>query len=994
MNGIVTLVLLRSLGMSAVVLALWLLAPILTRFAPARWRYALWICVAAGFLLPPLPSESFFAVKITPPNDSVSTPPPPLPAGAPRKAALEGANRQTTSGSMGNEAPADSAATSVALRSLPRSASPTPPGGKEADGIIGANGSWKTDRYFTLLPYFAPFWLLGLAVVLTLQFIRYQRFLRTVNRWGKPATNPALLALLDKIKAEMAISAPVRPLDLGGAITSPMFFGLVRPTLLLPGKLVSPEGYAAAEKSEKPETSEELALILKHELIHFTRRDLWVRLFVLIASAIHWFNPLLRLVARQIETQGETSCDERVVSGESAVGRRVYAEAILGVVLTQVRGATVLTTSFYGGKQGMKQRIETIFDTRTKPFGSLLFTLGAALVLCGVMALGIAEAELPNDAPTTTNEEPADAVATSVALRTLPRSASSPTPSGEKGAAGSGGAEEKNPLYFGKITDSDGAPLSGVTLTLEAEPLGAGSESLPPQKIMTLASDSDGGWSIPALPDPYAQNRKEFRLRLLVEKDRFVRQDIPLSVDRRKPLNLSLDAGRALAGRVIDPDGQPVPNVRVSIHTSRYQQDDPQFNLDFDHSAWQQLTTDADGRFQSSVYAQGGLSVVLTPENFALAGKSINEYTENTGEIVFTLTEGFRPSVTILDKNGRPVPEMPVRLDRHFEQHIGSMAGSRFAVTDQKGVAVFGPITPGACYLRFEPGRSEGQEPAHPGFRPEIGAFPTTIHGDFSENQPVTIQAVEGVTLTFHAEEPIDLGQKNRFYTLCLVSHEPGQGQGTGLANGQASWSKDNRQVEWIDPQTFRITGVPSDATRLTLHFSPEKENLKYQIRLPGESEFCYSLGEYPSFEIPVEGLNDMTIEMKPQTTVSVKVRVLDAENKPVERFAVTGFYTSQRKKYENDGWNCFEPKTDAQRLDAQSVKNLADAFLFAELGSSYTMMDTNFDAKNFDGALYTQTGLTEGEEITLFAVTEDLRQGSVRIVPGVSDQVTIKLDE
>ena len=67
MNEIFTLILLRSLGMSAVVLALWLLSPILTRFAPARWRYALWICVAAGFLLPPLPTESFLAVSLTRP---------------------------------------------------------------------------------------------------------------------------------------------------------------------------------------------------------------------------------------------------------------------------------------------------------------------------------------------------------------------------------------------------------------------------------------------------------------------------------------------------------------------------------------------------------------------------------------------------------------------------------------------------------------------------------------------------------------------------------------------------------------------------------------------------------------------------------------------------------------------------------------------------------------------------------------------------------------
>ena len=170
-------------------------------------------------------------------------------------------------------------------------------------------------------------------------------------------------------------------------------------------------------------------------------------------------------------------------------------------------------------------------------------------------------------------------------------------------------------------------------------------------------------------------------------------------------------------------------------------------------------------------------------------------------------------------------------------------------------------------------------------FRPEIGVFPDFIYGDFPEDKPVTVQAVEGVTLTFHAEKPIDLGSKNVHYLVCWVDREKPKGEqyqivdgaplfcwadrekvkATGLLNQRGGdSSRVNSDVEWIDPQTFRIAGLPVDATMLNLTFHPEKKNLKYQIRLPGETEFRAPQEGYPDFRIPVDGLKDGTIEMKP----------------------------------------------------------------------------------------------------------------------------------
>ena len=52
-----------------------------------------------------------------------------------------------------------------------------------------------------------------------------------------------------------------------------------------------------------------LALILAHELAHLRRRDHLVGVFELIVSTVYWWNPLVRLLRRQIHDSEELSCD-------------------------------------------------------------------------------------------------------------------------------------------------------------------------------------------------------------------------------------------------------------------------------------------------------------------------------------------------------------------------------------------------------------------------------------------------------------------------------------------------------------------------------------------------------------------------------------------------------------------------------------------------------------------------------------------------------------
>lgn len=93
----------------------------------------------------------------------------------------------------------------------------------------------------------------------------------------------------------------------------PLSMGLFRPVVLLPADL---EG-------------EETELVLRHELAHIRRRDLWYKALLNLVNAVHWFNPLVWGMVRRAGRDLELCCDNDVVSGQDAAFRHRYGGVLL-----------------------------------------------------------------------------------------------------------------------------------------------------------------------------------------------------------------------------------------------------------------------------------------------------------------------------------------------------------------------------------------------------------------------------------------------------------------------------------------------------------------------------------------------------------------------------------------------------------------------------------------------------------------------------------------
>lgn len=219
-------------------------------------------------------------------------------------------------------------------------------------------------------------WAVGAALFIIKTISAQYMFVQSVKRFSHQAETKAY-TLVDELADELSIWQKIKTVRLK-EISSPMIVGFFTPTIILP---------------QKDFTQEELRLILKHELTHFKNRDLFIKAFMLLAQAVNWFNPFLKLFVRSAEQQCEMYCDEIVMAGESEYHKKLYCQSILNTVSRasdeneqELCLKPVLSSSFNISREGLKQRLKTILSVKKKyKLGIISGVMAALIVMSGTV---------------------------------------------------------------------------------------------------------------------------------------------------------------------------------------------------------------------------------------------------------------------------------------------------------------------------------------------------------------------------------------------------------------------------------------------------------------------------------------------------------------------------------------------------------------------------------------------------------------------------------
>lgn len=189
---------------------------------------------------------------------------------------------------------------------------------------------------FDIINVASIIWIVGVIAFFTFKIIRYFVFLKTIYQNSR-------VTECDKVEID---KISVRTTDM---LDAPLIIGLFHPILLLPNVEI---------------TEDNLNYILLHEMTHYRRRDILYKWFAMVVNSIHWFNPFIYIVSKQIDEECEISCDLSVVADMTDQEQNNYMTMILDLLSTSKVKSKLLTTQMASNKKMLKRRFTMIKNSK------------------------------------------------------------------------------------------------------------------------------------------------------------------------------------------------------------------------------------------------------------------------------------------------------------------------------------------------------------------------------------------------------------------------------------------------------------------------------------------------------------------------------------------------------------------------------------------------------------------------------------------------------
>jgi beta-lactamase regulating signal transducer with metallopeptidase domain len=155
-------------------------------------------------------------------------------------------------------------------------------------------------------------WLAGMLGLLA-RFARQSMIAARLRARAVPVCRSEWAAAIATVEARLGGGGRL-DVRLSSDVDVPLVSGVRRPVIVLPVSAV-----------EWP--ADDRCLVLLHECAHIVRRDLLSRTAGLVACAVHWYNPLVWLLAARADGEAEQSADDFVL--HSGVRPSEYASLLM-----------------------------------------------------------------------------------------------------------------------------------------------------------------------------------------------------------------------------------------------------------------------------------------------------------------------------------------------------------------------------------------------------------------------------------------------------------------------------------------------------------------------------------------------------------------------------------------------------------------------------------------------------------------------------------------
>lgn len=222
-------------------------------------------------------------------------------------------------------------------------------------------------------------WIIGALYVVIRNTYKQIVFYKKIENITYKATEDNIIKSLEEEKKYLNIKKDIEVFKVDG-LSSPALIGIIKNKIVIPNK-----DYDKAQ----------LKWIFRHELTHFKRKDNLLKLILMIASAIHWFNPLVRILKVYFEEQCELSCDERVVTRFGVNEIKEYSL----VLVNTLRYRNTLKTTVFSSRFNtdeitlIKRRVEGMLSLKKRKKGTIIATLVCIISVVSILSFNVVKGE-------------------------------------------------------------------------------------------------------------------------------------------------------------------------------------------------------------------------------------------------------------------------------------------------------------------------------------------------------------------------------------------------------------------------------------------------------------------------------------------------------------------------------------------------------------------------------------------------------------------------
>ena len=313
-----------------------------SRLSPAL-HFALWFLVIARLCIPVTVESDFHFFAASKPGGEAELQVPVPEAPEERTTAFTGGEAFSDTPSVEAPAPAPAAA------AIPAAVPKRKPVSSWADALTAL-------------------WIAGMAFRAA-RLLFSERSMRRAVAHNTLPTDARMRDIYDACCAELGIAHKL-PLQSMAGIYSPALTVSLKPMILLPANITDTLSEA------------QLAYALRHEFMHYRRRDHLLALLLLLLTCVYWFNPVVWLMKRELMKDMETACDSAVTARLNGAERREYAMTLLALFSQPYRVNSVLGMALSSAEKDAERRVRGVFGAhRSKAPVKILAALLSALLL-------------------------------------------------------------------------------------------------------------------------------------------------------------------------------------------------------------------------------------------------------------------------------------------------------------------------------------------------------------------------------------------------------------------------------------------------------------------------------------------------------------------------------------------------------------------------------------------------------------------------------------